>query len=94
MEFMGLDNKLVVLRGMQSYPPQPISAHRMEVDLRHGDIAWAVELRISGAGGHAQSPPADIQALLDRYAGVFGDIPRGQPLDRGFEHTIELELGI
>jgi len=36
-------------------------------------------------------PPPDIQALLDRYAMLFGDIPPGQQLDRGFEHTIELE---
>ena len=79
---------------MQPYPPQTVSAHRMEADLRHGDIAWVVELRISEAGGQAQSPPTSIQALLDKYAEVFGDIPPGQPPDRGFEHTIELELGI
>jgi len=90
MEFMVPDGKLVALRGMQSYPPQTVLAHRMEADLRHGDIAWAVELRILEVGGQAQSPPADIQALLDRYAVVFEDIPP----DRGFEHTIELEPGI
>jgi len=31
---------------------------------------------------------------LDRYKVVFEDIPPGQPLDRGFEHTIALEPGI
>jgi len=36
---------------MQSYSPQTVSAHKMEVDLRHGDIAWAVKLRISKARG-------------------------------------------
>jgi len=75
MEFTGLDGKLVVLRGMHSYPPQTVSVHRMEADLRHGDIAWAVELRVSEVGGQAQSPPPDIQGLLDRYSVVFGDIP-------------------
>ena len=25
---------------------------------------------------------------------MFGEIPPGQPSDRGFEHTIELEQGI
>jgi hypothetical protein len=75
MEFMGPDGKLVVLRGMQYYLPQTVSAHRMEVDLRHGDIAWAIELRISEVGGQAQLPPIDIQALLDRYAVMFVDIP-------------------
>ena len=38
MEFNGPDSKLVVLRGMHSYPPQIVSTYRMEVDLRHGDI--------------------------------------------------------
>lgn len=94
MEFMGPDEKLVVLRGMQSYPPQIVSAHRMEADIRHGDIAWAIKLRISEAGGQAQSPLTDIHALLNRYVAVFRDIPPGQPPDRGFEHTIELEPGI
>lgn len=36
----------------------------------------------------------EIQSILDRYAIVFGDIPPGQPPDRGFERTIELEQGI
>ena len=31
---------------------------------------------------------------MERYSTVFGDIPPGQPLDRRFEHTIELEQGI
>lgn len=53
MEFMWPDGKLVVLSGMQSYPPQTVLAHKMEVDLCHGDIAWAVDLRISKAGGQA-----------------------------------------
>ena len=39
MEFIGIDGKLVVLRGMHSYPPHTLSAHRMEFDMRHGDIA-------------------------------------------------------
>lgn len=45
MEFTGPDGKSVVLRGMHSYPPQTVSAHRMEADLQHGHIAWAVELQ-------------------------------------------------
>jgi len=49
----------------------------MEVDLRDGDIAWEIELRISNVGGQAQSPPIDIQALLDRYTLMFEDIPPG-----------------
>jgi len=66
----------------------------MEAYLQHGDLAWAVELRFSEVGGQAQSLPPNIQGLLDRYAVVIGDIPLGQPSDRGFEHTIELEPGM
>ena len=35
-----------------------------------------------------------MQSILDRYATVFRDIQLGQPPDRGFEHTLELEQGI
>lgn len=35
----------------------------------------------------------DIQTVLDKHGVVFGDIPPGQPLDRGFEHVIKLEEG-
>lgn len=79
---------------MHSYPPQSVSAHRMEANLRHGDIAWAIELRILEVGGKATSPHPDIQAVLDKYLVVFGDISPGQPPNRVFEHTIELEPGV
>jgi hypothetical protein len=35
----------------------------------------------------------DIQVLLSRHDKFFGQIPLGRPLDKGFEHTIELEEG-
>ena len=35
------------IRGMHTYPPQTVSAHRMEADFRKGDIEWAVELQAS-----------------------------------------------
>ena len=49
-----------------------------------------MELRALEAGttGHTVHP--EIQSILDRHAIVFGEIPPGQPPDRGFEHTIEL----
>lgn len=53
-----------------------------------------MELRISKIGGQTKPPHPDIQTILDRYSVVFGDIPLGQPLDRGFKHTIELEPGV
>ena len=80
--------------GMHTYPPQTISAHRMEADFHKGDIKWAVELRVSEAGSTGQAVHPDVQTILDRYTTVFGDIPPGQPPDRGLEHTIELEQGI
>ena len=66
----------------------------MEEDFRKGDIEWAVELRVSEARSTGQAVHPDVQSILDRYATVFGEIPPGQPPDRGFEHTIELEQGI
>ena len=79
---------------MHTYPPQTVSAHRMEADLRKGDIEWAVELRASETGTTGHTVHLDIQAILDRYDTMFGDIPPGQPPDRGFEHSIELKQGI
>ena len=86
--------KHVMIRGMHTYPPQTVSAHRMEADFRNGDIKWVVELPISEAGVTGQPVHLDVQSILDRYSTVFGDITLGQPPDRGFEHTIELEQGI
>eukprot|EP00253_Pinus_taeda_P032154 PITA_32154 len=71
-----------------------VSAHRMEAVFRKGDIEWAVELRASEARTTGQTVHPEIQSILDRYAIVFGQIPPGQPPDRGFEHTIKLEQGI
>eukprot|EP00253_Pinus_taeda_P001460 PITA_01460 len=82
------------IRGQHTYPPQTVSAHRMEAVFRKGDIEWAVELRASEAGTTGQTMHPEIQSILDWYATLFGEIPLGQRLDRGFEHTIELEQGI
>jgi hypothetical protein len=35
----------------------------------------------------------EIKRILDKHQKVFGPIPPGVPLDRGFEHIIELEAG-
>ena len=86
--------KHVMIRGMHTYPPQTVSAHWMEADLRKGDIEWAVELRASEACSTRQTIHPEVQTILDRYATVFGEILPGQPPDRRFEHTIELEQGI
>ena len=82
------------IRGQHTYLPQTVSAHRMEAVFRKGDVEWAMELRASKAGTTGQTVHPEIQPILDRYATMFGEIPPGQPPDRGFEHTIELEQGI
>jgi hypothetical protein len=72
-----------------------MSAKRMERIFRHGDVAYAVECLITtkrDSDGREQYHP-EIRALLSQYEPVFGPIPPGRPPDRGFEHTIELEVG-
>lgn len=36
----------------------------------------------------------EIQCILDLYLNVFGDIPKGFPSSRGFEHMVEMELRV
>jgi hypothetical protein len=43
---------------------------------------------------HPRHHPDDLHVLLVKLQKVFGDIPLGVPLDRGFEHIIELEEGV
>eukprot|EP00253_Pinus_taeda_P002064 PITA_02064 len=78
------------IQGQHTYPPQTVSAHRMEAVFRKGDVEWAVELCASEGGTIGQTVHPEIQTIPDRYAIVFGQILPGQPPDRGFEHTIEL----
>ena len=63
--------------GMHTYPPQTVSAHRMEADFQKGDKEWAVELHVSEAGSTGQVVHPDVQSILDRYATIFGEIPPG-----------------
>ena len=80
MEFQGYDGKRVVLRGMETYPPKPVSSQRMEAVLRQGDIEWSAECFVT-----FRKPPdnntqhlADIQALLQKHEKVFRDLPTSQ----------------
>ena len=41
MDFTGVEEHKVVLRGMNTYPPTAVTSHRMEAVLRQGDIEWA-----------------------------------------------------
>jgi hypothetical protein len=96
MEFTGPDGKKVVLRAMHQYPPKIVSSHSMEAFMRHGDIEWVVECFISNKEplDRLQQLPEDLQVLLCKHQKVFSDIPPSIPLDRGFEHIIELEEGV
>ena len=76
------------IRGMHTYLPQTVSAHWMEADFRKGDIEWEVELRVSEAGTTGQTVYPDIQATLDRYDTVFGDIPH--EIERAIQELLAL----
>ena len=95
MEFQGQDGKRVVLRGMNTYPPKPISLQRMEVVLRQRDIEWSTEFLITfrNPPNNDTQHPTNTHALLHKHEKVFKDIPVGQSPDRGFGHIIELEEG-
>ena len=77
----GKDGQYQKIKGMNTYPPQVVSAHRMEEDLRKGDVEWAVELHISEVRGKDSPVHPDVQSLLDQYSTVFGDIPPRRPPD-------------
>ena len=53
------------IRGQHTYPPQTISAHRMEAVFRKGDVEWAVELCASEAMTTRQTVHPEIQSILD-----------------------------
>jgi hypothetical protein len=96
MSFTEENGKKVVLRGMTGNTPRVVIAKRMEAIFRREDIAYAVECRISvqvDKKGETHSSP-EIQRIINKHNKVFGPIPPGAPLDRGFEHIIELEEGV
>eukprot|EP00253_Pinus_taeda_P016285 PITA_16285 len=66
-----------------------LTDHFFVIDIRDTNMILGVQWLITLGKAHPE-----IQSILDRYAIVFGEIPPGQPPDRGFEHTIELEQGI
>jgi hypothetical protein len=62
MEFMGPDDKKVVLRAMHQYLLKIVSSHNMEAVMRHGDIEWVVECYVfcSEPPNHPRQHPNDI----------------------------------
>jgi hypothetical protein len=94
MSFRDASGSRVELRGMSIVAPRVVSAKKMEQIFHHGDVAYAIECLITtqkDLEGREHYHP-QIRELLSRYEPEFGPIPLGRPPDRGFEHTIELEV--
>ena len=70
------------MRGMNTYPPTPVTSHRMEAVLRQGDIEGATECFVTF------SKPPD---KATQHPTVFGDRQTGRPPDRGFESCPPLD---
>ena len=95
MKFQDPNGKLVVLKGINTYPNQVVSSHSMRSIMRHGDIEWAAECLITSQGttidiAHHHE---DIQKILRKLKRVFGDLPHGRPPERGVFNRIELDMG-
>ena len=50
MKFQYPNGKLVVLKGINTYPNQVVSSHSLRYIIRHGDIEWDVECTITSQG--------------------------------------------
>ena len=104
MEFQGPDGKMVVLRGMNTYPPKPVSSQRMEAVLRQGDIEWSVECLVT----FRKPPENNTQQIFrpycrstKRYFGTFqqvdrqiGDLSISLSWRRGHRKSSPLHTGI
>lgn len=85
----------MILKAMLEGEPRMILAHRMEVIMGHDDMEWEAHCFISSkttldSGYHIH---VDTQPMLDKHKRVFEVTTPGIPLDRGFEHIIEMEEG-
>ena len=71
--FKDAEGKLVVLKGMNTYPNQVISANSIRSILRHGDIEWVAEYYITNEGttSKVSYQPKDIKKLLHKHKGIF-----------------------
>jgi hypothetical protein len=81
-----------VLRGMTGNSARVVMTKRMDAIFRREKNVYAVECKVSTRVGKVHYTP-EIKRILDKHHKVFGPIPPSVPLDRGFEHIIELEAG-
>jgi hypothetical protein len=95
MSFTEEGGQKILIWGMTGNAAKVVTAKRMEAIFRRDEIVYAAECRIStrvDEQGKVHYTPK-IKEILDKHHKVFGPIPQGVPLDRGFEHIIELEEG-
>jgi hypothetical protein len=94
MRFRGIEGKKIVLRGMSTGTPKTVSVKRMERIFIHGRVAYAAKCVITtwrDSDGRQQYQ-AKIRALLSQHEEFFGPMSRGRPPNRGFDHTIEMDI--
>lgn len=85
----------VILRGIKENMVQNATAKRTEKILRKEEIVWAASIFTFECMLISSSEPIschpDIQIVLDRHSKGFGDMPKGLPPQREFQHAIEFE---
>ena len=73
ISFKDAEGKLMVLKGMNTYPSWVISGKSMRSVMMHGDIEWVIEFQISTnrTTTKVSSWPKDIKKLLQKNKRVF-----------------------
>jgi hypothetical protein len=95
MSFTEEGGQKIMLWGMTGNATKVVMAKRMDSIFQTEEIVYAAECRISTRVDKQGKVhyTLEIQEILDKHHKVFGPIPPGVPLDRGFENIIELEEG-
>lgn len=78
--------------------PYLILVKSMDALIWKGEVEWGCIFTIAKGRptlhmGEAKEQPMEIQRILDSYADIFREIPKGLPPSRGFDHMVELESG-
>jgi hypothetical protein len=94
MGFNYIEGKKILLRVMSRGVPRRVSSKRMERISRYGGVSYAIECVITMRRDldSLQNSHKEIEDLLSQHEEVFHLMPLGRPPDRGFEHTIEMDI--
>ena len=65
----------------------------MEILLKKGHNGVISQLRLIDVQTSISSAPLDLQIVIKNHSKVFGEIPKGLPLDQDHDHVIHLQLG-